>query len=80
MLKDESIIVKKTLKKMKEEIVDNDEILIFVNGIRKNIKLSDLKKDYADKIEKLQKDSLNYMGGNELKILKTEFPEISGST
>ena len=64
----------KRVKDFKEEIVDNDEILNFVNEIVENDKtIEDLKKDYLDKIENLEETLLNYMGENDLKILKTGF-------
>ena len=34
-----------------------------------------MKNDYPDKIEKLGEILLNYMGENDLKFLKTEFPD-----
>ena len=34
----------------------------------------DLKKDYPDKIKIVEKALLNYMGENDLKMLKTQFP------
>ena len=61
---------------MKEEIVDNDEILNIINEIveeDKTIKV--LKKDYPDKIEKLEEALIDYIGENDLKILKTGFPD-----
>ena len=72
----------KTLKYFEEEIVDNNEILNIVNEIKmlitedkyKNDSIKDLKKDYPDKIVKLEESLLNYMGENDLKILKTVFP------
>ena len=73
----------KTLKDFEEEIVDNDEILNIVNEIKllseedrnNNDSIEDLKKDYPDNFEKLKEALLIYMGGNNLKILKTENPE-----
>ena len=45
----------KTLKKLKEKIVDNDEILNIVNELGEEDRtIEDLKKDYPDKIEKLE--------------------------
>ena len=63
------------MKKLKEEIVDNDEKLGNVNekeGEDRTIK--DLKQDYQDKIEKLEDASLNFIGEKDLKILKSEIP------
>ena len=73
----------KTLKHLEGEIVDNDEILNFVNEIKilikednyKNDSIKDLKKDYPDKIKYLEETLLNYIGENDLKLLKTEFPD-----
>ena len=63
-----------TLKDLKEEIVENDGILIFVNEkVEENKTFKDLKRDYPDRIEKLEEALLNYMGENDLKILKTGF-------
>ena len=37
--------------------------------------IQDLKKDYPNEIEKLEESLLNYMGENDLKLLKIEFPD-----
>ena len=69
----------KTLKNLKGEIVDNDEILNIVNEIIEDDKsMKDLKKDYPDEIRNLEETLLNYMGEKDLKILKKDFP-ISGN-
>ena len=69
-------ISNKTLKDLKEEIVDNDEILnIVIEMVEEDKTIKDLKKDYPDKIKKLEEALLDYMGENDLKILKTEFPD-----
>ena len=61
---------------MKEEIVDNDEISNIVNEIEEEDRtIKDLKEEYPEKIIKLEESLLNYMGENDLKILKTEFPD-----
>ena len=61
---------------MKEEVVDNDEFLNIVNEIiEEDRTIEDLKKDYPNGIEKLEEVLLIYMGGNDLKISKTEFPD-----
>ena len=73
----------KTLKDFEEEIVDKDEILNIVNEIKrlftedkyKNVSIKDTKKDYPDKTKELEEALLNYMGENDLKILKTGFPD-----
>ena len=66
----------KTFKNLKEEIVDNDEIINIVNGIQeKGRTIKGLKKDYPEKSTKLEEASLNYMGENDLEFLKTEIPD-----
>ena len=73
----------KTLNDFEEETVDNEEILNIVNEKKvlikedkyKNDSFKDLNKDYPDEIKELEEALLNYMGENDLKILKTEFPE-----
>ena len=70
------------MKDFEEEIVDNDEILKIVNEIKmlikedkyKNDSIKDLKKGYPDKINELEEALLDYMGENDLKIIKTGFP------
>ena len=65
----------KTLENLKEEIVDNDEIINIINEIIEDGKtIKDLKKDYPE-IENLEEALLDYMGENNLKILKTGFPD-----
>ena len=71
------------LKDLEGEVVDNDETLKTVNELKtlikedkyKNDSIKDLKKDYPDKIKTLEENLLNYMGENDLKLLKTEFPD-----
>ena len=65
----------KTLKNLKEEIVDNDEILNNNNEIIDDKTIKDLKKDYPEEIKNLEEALLNYMGENDLKNLKTGFPD-----
>ena len=66
----------KTLKNLKEEIVDNDEILNIINELIEDDKtVEDLKKDYPEEIRNLKEALLDYMGENDLKILKTRFPD-----
>ena len=65
----------KTLKDLKEEFVDNNEILDIVNGLLEDKTIKDLKKDYPNEIENLEEALLNYMGENGLKLLKTGFPD-----
>ena len=42
---------------------------------KRNKSISDLKKKYPDKIIELEEAFLDYMGENDLEILKTEFPD-----
>ena len=66
----------KTIGNLKKEIVDNDYILNIVTDIGKNNRtIEDIKKDYPDKIEKSEDALPDYMGENDLKILKTEVPD-----
>ena len=66
----------KTLKNLKEENDDNDEILDIVNKIvEEDETIIDLKKDYPNEIKNLEEALLNYLGNNDLKILKTGFPD-----
>ena len=61
----------KTLENLKKEIVDNDEMLTDLNEIGEEDRpIEDLKKDYPNEIEKLEEVLLNYIGENDLKILK----------
>ena len=69
------------MKDFEKEIVNNDEILNFVNEIKmsiredmyKNDAIKDLKLDFPEKIMKLEETLLNYIAENDLKIFKTEF-------
>ena len=66
----------KTLKSLKEEIKDNDEILKIIDEIVEDDRtIQDLKTDYPNEINKFEEALLNYMGQNDLKILKTGFPD-----
>ena len=77
----------KRLKDFKNEIFDNDEILDIVSKIEKNYTeeilnleedertVKNLKKYYPEEIEILEEALLNYRGENNLKILKTGFPD-----
>ena len=61
---------------MEGEIFDNNEIFNIVIEIGEEDRtFEDLTKDYTDKIEKLEEALLNYTGENDLKLLKTEFPD-----
>ena len=65
----------KTLKNLKKEIADNDEILNVVNEIVEDDRtFNDLKKKYPEVIRNLEEALLDYMGENDLKILKTGVP------
>ena len=77
----------KRLKDFKDEIVNNDEILDIVSKIEENYTeeilnleeddrtIKNLKKYYPEEIENLEEALLNYMGENDLKILKRGFPD-----
>ena len=56
----------KTLKNLKKDSVNNDEILDLVNKIEEN---------HPEEIENLEEALLNYKGENDLKILKTGFQD-----
>ena len=61
---------------LRTEIVDNDEILkIIYEIIEEDKTIKDLKKDYPIEIKNLEEALLNYMGENDLKILKRGFPD-----
>ena len=74
----------KTLKEFEKEIVGNDEILNIINEIKmlitedkyKNNSIKELNKDYPNEIENLEEALLDHMGENDLKILKTGFPDM----
>ena len=69
-------ISNKTLGNLKKEIVDNDEILNIVNKIVEDDRtINDLKKDYPEEMKNLEEALLDYMGENDLKKLKTGFPD-----
>ena len=66
----------KILKDSKEDIVDSDEILNTIDEIIKEDRtIEDLNKDYPNEIKNLEELLLNYMGENDLKIIKTGFPD-----
>ena len=72
----------KTLKNLKKEVIGDGNILNIINELenlidktKRNQSISTLKKKHPDKINELEEASLNYMGENDLKILKTEFPD-----
>ena len=64
------------MKILKEEILDNDEILNVVNETEeKDRAIKDIKKDHPKEITKLKEAFFDYMGENDLKLLKQEFPD-----
>ena len=77
----------KTLKNFKKEIFDSDEILNIVNKIEENYSeefknleeddrtIKNLKKYFPEEIKNLEELFLDYMGENDLKILKKGFPD-----
>ena len=72
----------KTLKNLKREVIGDDKILNIINVLenmidktKRNKSISDLKKKYPDKINELEEAFLDYIGENDLKLLKTEFPD-----
>ena len=66
----------KTLKNLKEEIVDSDEMLDIVNKLVEDSRtIEGLKKDYPNEIKNLEEALLNFIGENDLKILKTGFTD-----
>ena len=78
----------KTLKNLKKEIDDNDKILNIVNKIEENYPEEienleeddrtnkNLKKNCPKEFENLEEALLNYIRENDLKILKTGFPDM----
>ena len=65
-----------TLENLKKEIDDKDEILNIVDQIEEDDRtIEDLKKDYPEGNKNLEEALLEYMGENDLKILKTGFPD-----
>ena len=66
----------KTLKKLRRELVDSDEILDIVDKIVADDKtFEDLKKEYPNEIKNFEEALLDYMGENDLKLLKTGLPD-----
>ena len=72
----------KTLRNLKKEVFGDDKILNIINELenmidktKRNKSISDLKKKYPDKINELEEAFLDYIGENDLKLLKTEFPD-----
>ena len=77
----------KTLKNLKKEIDDNDEILKIVIKMEENYPeeienlekddrtIKNLKKYYPEEIKNLEEALLDYIGENDLKILKSGFPD-----
>ena len=66
----------KTLENLKKEIDDNDEILNIVDKVEEDDRtIEDLKKGYLEEIENLEEALIDYMGENDLKLIKTGFPD-----
>ena len=66
----------KTLKNLKEEIVDNDEILNIIDEIKEEDRtIEDLRKDHPEEFKNLEEALLDYMEERDLKNLKTEYPD-----
>ena len=64
------------MKNLKEHIVDNDEILDVVDKIVEDDRtIEGLKKDYPIEIKSLEEGLHKKKGENDLKILKTGFPD-----
>ena len=68
----------KSLKKLKKEILRDDNILKIMNEVEKllgknenNRSIENIKKNYPDKFIELEQALLDYMGENDLKIIKT---------
>ena len=76
------ILLIKTWKDLEEEVANNDEIIYILDEVKilvtedkyQNDSINDFKKDYPDKIIELEEAILNYMRGNDLNFLKTQFP------
>ena len=66
----------KTLKKLNEEIVDNDKKLNIIKEITEEDNTNKyLKQDFSDEINELDEVLHSYIGENDFKILKTGFPD-----
>ena len=71
------------MRDLEREIVDNGEMvnlgweikIIFKEDKYINDSVEDLDEAYPDRIGKFEEALLNYIGENDLKILKTEFPD-----
>ena len=64
------------MKNLEEETLEHEELLNIANELgEEDTTIEELKKYYPNKTEKLNEALLNYMGENDLKNLKTEFPE-----
>ena len=67
---------------MRKEVIGDDKILNIINELenmidknKRNKSIIDLKKNYPDKINELEEALLDYIGENDLKIIKIEFPD-----
>ena len=72
----------KTLENLKKEVFGDDKILNIINALenmidktKRNKSISTFKKKYPDKINELEEAFLDYVGENDLKVLKIEFPD-----
>ena len=66
--------IDKTFENLKKEFVDNDEMWNILNEIGEEDRtIEDLKKDNPSEIEKIEVVLFNYIGENDLTLLKTEF-------
>ena len=72
----------KTLKNLKKEVIGDDKILNIINELeniigktKRNQSIDTLKKKNPDKINELEEAFLDYIEENDLKLLKTEFPD-----
>ena len=60
---------------MKEEFVDNEKLNILNEIVEEDRTIKTLEKDHRNEIEKLEEALHNCIGENDLKFLKTEFPD-----
>ena len=72
----------KTLENLNKGVFGDDKILNIINELenmtdknKRNKSISDFKKKHPDKIIELEEAFLDFIGENDLKILKTEFPD-----
>ena len=71
------------MRDLERETVDNGEILnlgnetkiLFKEDKYKNDSVEELEEAHPDRIGKFEEAFFNYIGENDLKILKTDFPD-----